>query len=98
MSDLTKLFEELQLTADPSVPVKGVLISDDPSAEPGYIYTDSADGLLDLLESRRSEDRASGAGAYGARQDGRSRPQACSRKGSSWSPRCTPSTRAGRAP
>ena len=63
MSDLTKLFEELQLTANPSVPVKGILISDDPSAEPGYIYTDSADGLLDLLESRRAEDRASGAGA-----------------------------------
>ena len=49
MSDLTKLFEELQLTADPSVPVKGVLISDDPSAEPGYIYTDSADGESDRI-------------------------------------------------
>jgi len=51
MSNFNKIFDDLQLTADPTLPVKGILISGDPAAVPGYIYTDSAEGISRLLGS-----------------------------------------------
>lgn len=60
MSNIFGIIEDLQLSTDPEIPVKGILISSDPDAEPGYIYTDSARGVQDLIDSAKGED-ASGS-------------------------------------
>ena len=63
MSRFTGIFEDLQLQTDPAIPVKGIQISDDPSAEPGYIYTDSAEGISRLLEQHLPDGPAAGSSA-----------------------------------
>jgi len=63
MSNFTKLFEELQLTADPQIPVKGVMISTDPGVRPGYIYMDSPENIADIVKAARSEENAFKASA-----------------------------------
>ena len=57
MITFTNLLEELNPQTDPSIPVRGILISEDPAAEPGYIYVDSASNITKVLEDKAAKNR-----------------------------------------
>ena len=44
----------ISLKTDPSIPVKGIQISLDPSDQPGYIYVDSAENISKLFDDAES--------------------------------------------
>ena len=49
MSAITDLLENFSAEADPLIPVKGILVSRDPSSEPSYIYVGNAESVSELL-------------------------------------------------
>ena len=48
MSAITDLLENFSAEADPLIPVKGILVSRDPSSAPSYIYVGNAESVSDL--------------------------------------------------
>ena len=66
MSGFTDFFEDLQLTADPAIPVKGLLVSADPDTQGCYIYMDSPEGISRILSEYREDAPAPAQGSFPA--------------------------------